>query len=128
FPISDMVKKGWIPARTPIEEKVSELFNFFGISNHTAWEDYYFNQQLKVAFRISLAHTKEPYAISAWLRKGELQAAELPAKPYDEKRFKEALPEIKDIMAKHPDNFFKQLQELCLEAGVKVVHTPCIKK
>src|SRR5690606_13016832 len=28
FPISDMVKKGWIPARTPIEEKVSELFNF----------------------------------------------------------------------------------------------------
>lgn len=128
FPIADMVKKGWLPAKTTIEEKTSELLAFFSISNHAAWEDYYFNQQLKVAFRISLAHTKEPYAISAWLRKGELQAAELPAKPYDEKNFKEALPEIKSIMAKHPDNFFKQLQELCLEAGVKVVHTPCINK
>lgn len=128
FPIADMVKKNWLPAKTTIEEKTSELLAFFSISNHTAWEDYYIKQQLKVRFRISLAHTKEPYAISAWLRKGELQANELPTKPYEEKDFKEALPEIKSIMAKHPENFFKQLQELCLEAGVKVVHTPCINK
>jgi addiction module HigA family antidote len=128
FPITDMIKKGWLPSKTTLEEKTSALLTFFSISNHTAWEDYYFNQQLKVAFRISLAHTKEPFAISAWLRKGELQAAELPTKPYNEKSFKDALPAIKSIMAKHPDNFFKQLQSLCLEAGVKVVHTPCINK
>jgi addiction module HigA family antidote len=128
FPINEMVKKGWLHAKTTLEEKTSELLVFFGISKYTAWEDYYLNQQLKVAFRIYLAHTKEPYAISAWLRKGELQAAELPSQPYNEKKFKEALPEIKRIMAKHPDNFFKQLQALCLEAGVKVVHTPCINK
>jgi HTH-type transcriptional regulator / antitoxin HigA len=128
FPIHDMVKKGWLPPKTTIEEKTSELLAFFSISNHNAWEDYYLKQQLKVAFRISLAHTKEPYAISAWLRKGELQAAELPTKTYEEKDFKDVLPEIKSIMAKHPDNFFKQLQLVCLEAGVKVVHTPCINK
>jgi len=128
FPIADMVKKGWIPAKSTIEEKTSELLAFFSISNHSAWEGYYINQQLKVAFRISLAHTKEPYAISAWLRKGELQAAELPTKPYSEKGFKDALPQIRSIMAKHPENFFKLLQALCLEAGVKVVHTPCICK
>lgn len=128
FPISDMVKKGWLPVKTTIQEKTSELLAFFSISNHTAWEDYYFNQQLKVAFRISLAHTKDPYAISAWLRKGELQAASLQAQPYNEKNFKNALPEIKNIMAKHPENFFEQLQNICLEAGVKVVHTPCINK
>ncbi|MDX2250017.1 MAG: HigA family addiction module antitoxin [Bacteroidia bacterium] len=128
FPIADMVKKGWLPAKTTIEEKTSELLAFFSISNHTAWEDYYFNQQLKVAFRISLAHTKEPYAISAWLRKGELQAAELTARPYDEKSFKGKLAEIKNLMAKHPENFFKLLQDTCLSTGVKVVHTPCINK
>lgn len=128
FPITDMVKKRWLPAKTTIEEKTSELLSFFSISNHTAWEDYYFNQQLKVAFRISLAHTNEPYAISAWLRKGELQAAELPTKPYNAKDFKDVLPEIKSIMAKHPESFFKLLQTRCLEAGVKVVHTPCISK
>jgi addiction module HigA family antidote len=128
FPINEMVKKGWLPAKTTMEEKTSELLAFFGISKYTAWEDYYLNQQLKVAFRISLAYTKERYAISAWLRKGELQAAELPNKDYDEKKFKDALPEIKSLMAKHPDDFCKKLREICLDAGVKVVYTPCIKK
>jgi addiction module HigA family antidote len=127
FPFADMVKKGWVSKKNSNEEKTAELLSFFGISSYTAWENYYLNQQLKVAFRISLAHTKEPYAISAWLRKGELQARELPSKNYDEKKFKDALPEIKSLMAKHPDNFFKKLQEICIEAGVKVVHTPCIK-
>lgn len=128
FPIADMVKKGWIPAKSSIAEKTSALLAFFSISNHSAWEDYYLNQQLKVTFRISLAHTKEPHAISAWLRKGELQAAELPTKAYNEKKFKDALPAIKSIMATHPANFFELLQTICLEAGVKVVHTPCINK
>lgn len=128
FPLADMTKKSWLPRVATIEEKTMEILAFFGFSNHTAWEDYYFNQQLKVAFRISLAQTKEPYAISAWLRKGELQAAELAANDYSEKKFREVLPALKSIMAKHPDGFFNQLQSICLEAGVKVVHTPCINK
>jgi HTH-type transcriptional regulator / antitoxin HigA len=83
---------------------------------------------LKVAFRISLAHTNEPYAISAWLRKGDLQAAELPTNTYSEKRFKEILPEIRTLMATQPTDFFVQLQTKCLKAGVKVVYTPCLPK
>lgn len=128
FPLTDMIKKGWLPQVTTIEEKTMEMLAFFSFSNHTAWEDYYFNQQLKVAFRISLAHIKEPFAISAWLRKGELQAVELQVGEYSEKKFKEALPKLKAIMANHPEDFFHQLQSICSEAGVKVVHTPCINK
>ncbi len=128
FPLADMIKKGWLPQVSTIQEKTMEILSFFGFSNHTAWEDYYFNQQLKVAFRISLAQTKEPYAISAWLRKGELQATALIANNYSEKKFKEALPALKSIMAHHPEGFFHQLQAICLAAGVKVVHTPCLTK
>lgn len=128
FPLADMIKKGWLGPVNSMQEKTNELLAFFGFSNHSAWEDYYFRQQLKVAFRISLAQTKEPYAISAWLRKGELQAAGLEAGEYSEKKFKDALPQIKSIMATHPEDFFSQLQRICLEAGVKVVHTPCINK
>jgi addiction module HigA family antidote len=128
FPLADMIKKGWLPQANTIQEKTMGILAFFGFSNHIAWENYYFKQQLKVAFRISLAQTKAPYAISAWLRKGELQAAELEANDYSEKKFKEALPQIKAIMANHPNGFFNKLQGICLEAGVKVVHTPCINK
>jgi hypothetical protein len=128
FPLTDMVNKGWLPQVSSIQEKTMELLAFFGFSNHKAWEEYYFKQQLKVAFRISLSQTQEPFAISAWLRKGELQAAELEANDYSEKKFKEILPALKSIMAKHPHGSLIQLQQICLEAGVKVVQTPGIKK
>lgn len=130
FPLSDMIKKGWlqIPSNSTLRDKTSAILAFFGFANHTVWEEYYFNQNLKLAFRISLVHTKEPYAISAWLRKGELQAGELQATPYSEKAFKAALHRIKNLMSAHPDDFFVQLQGICLEAGVKVVYTPCLPK
>jgi addiction module HigA family antidote len=128
FPYADMVKCGWLHAQSKAEEKVAELFHFFGVSSPNAWKDYFFNQQLKIAFRISLAHTKEPYAISAWIRQGEIQASQLKCGEYAETEFKKALKEIKTIMAKQPDGFFEQLQKQCLACGVKVVYTPCIKK
>jgi len=128
FPLAQMVKFGWLNALPSKQEMAAQLLAFFGVASHKAWEDYYCNQQLKVAFRISLAHTKEPYAISAWLRKGELSAQQIQAKPYSEKTFKEILPEIKSVMTEQPDDFFHQLQDICLKAGVKVVHTQFLPK
>ncbi|HEX6847101.1 MAG TPA: ImmA/IrrE family metallo-endopeptidase, partial [Chitinophagaceae bacterium] len=128
FPIRDMINKKWLPDTSTIHEKTAALLSFFGFANHIAWDDYYCKQELKVAFRISLANTNEPYAISAWLRKGELQAAELNSKEYTDKKFKETLTEVKSLMADHPNNFFQKLQTLCLDAGVKVVHTPTLPK
>jgi addiction module HigA family antidote len=124
FPLAEMIKKGWLTPLNTIEEKTMEMLAFFGFATHTAWENYYFHQQLKFAFRISLAQTNDSYAISAWLRKGELQAAELEAKEYSEKKFKDALTELKSIMINQTAGFFIPLQIFCLEAGVKVVHVP----
>ena len=126
FPLSDMITKGWLPERSTIEEKTMELLAFFGFSNHNAWEEYYFYQQLKVAFRISLAQTKEPFAISAWLRRGELQAANLNANKFSEKKFIAALQKLKSISSNPLKDSFQFVQTICLEAGVKVTYTPCI--
>lgn len=128
FPLAEMIKKAWLPVCKTMEEKTMALLSFFSISTPEAWEDYYLKQQLKVAFSISLAHTNEPFAISAWLRKGELQAAELTSKPYSEKGFKELLPELKSLMANQPADYLNQLQLICSKAGVKVVYTPCLPK
>jgi addiction module HigA family antidote len=128
FPIADMMKKGWVPEVFTIREQAAAMLVFFGIANHRAWEQYYFNQQLKIAFRISLKHTKDPYTISAWLRKGELQAAKLTTNGYSEKSFKDAMGQLTRIMLYDPEENFEQLQSICLEAGVKVVHTPGLPK
>ncbi|MCG8307575.1 MAG: ImmA/IrrE family metallo-endopeptidase [Cytophagales bacterium] len=126
FPYADMAKLGWVNATRKSVEKVEYLFKFFSIGNKNAFEDYYFNQKLKVSFRVSLAYTKKPYAFAAWLRQGELQAADLNDVLYNEKTLVRNLPRLKELMANQPEDFFKQLQCICLEAGVKVVYTPCL--
>ena len=128
FPCTKMTQLGWLPKTEAHEQKVEALLYFFGISGHQAWDDFYCGLKLKVSFRISLAHSREPYAISAWLRQGELEAAKLVAPSYNAKTFKTNLESIKKVMAEHPDDFFPILQQLCLEAGVKVVYTPCLPK
>jgi plasmid maintenance system antidote protein VapI len=128
FPLTEMIKKGWLPPVTTIQEKTTAMFFFFSVASHTAWESYYLKQQLKVAFRISLEKTREPYAISVWLRQGELQAMELKAKPYSEMKFKAALAKLKSISTNYSDQHLDKVQEICLKAGVKVVYTPPINK
>lgn len=128
FPYSKMANLGWVLPTRNIEEKVVALFDFFGVSNQRAWESYYYNQELKVNFRISLAHTNESMAVAAWLRQGELLAKQIEAPEYNAIKFKNSIDEIKTIMAKHPKGFFEDLQNICKSAGVKVVYTPCLPK
>ena len=129
FPYADMVNQGWVEKKTVQEEKTAVILNFFGVSSPNAWENYYMNQQLKVAFRISLATTKEPYAISAWLRRGELQASETyVAGEYSDKLLRSMIPAMKDLMRRKPADFPIQLQALCAKCGIKLIYTPCLKK
>ena len=128
FPLSQMITFGWLEKMNSRKEMASQLLAFFGIATPNAWEEYYYNQQLKVAFRISLKQTKGSYAISAWLRKGEISAQQIHVTPYSEKTFKESLPEMKTLMALQPEDFFQKLQEMCLKAGVKVIYIPFIPK
>jgi HTH-type transcriptional regulator / antitoxin HigA len=128
FPLKEMIKLSWVPDVKSEFEKTAALFNFFGVASHKAWENYYLDQKLKVAFRISLSGTKQPEAISAWLRRGEILAESLPSIGYDKSAFEDALVEIKKIMAKHPKDFAAKLQTTALKAGVKVVYTPCLPK
>ena len=128
FPYATMANFGWVPLTRKIEEKVDALFQFFGLSGKTAWDDYYYEQKLKVCFRVSLKQTAESHAVSAWLRQGEIVAADLNVPTYNSKIFKRKLRRIKILMVNHPERFFIQLQELCRQAGVKVVYTPCLPK
>ena len=129
FPYSEMVKRAWIaPGKTP-EEKVRNLFEFFGVSTERAWANYYLNQQLKLAFRISLSSAKDPHAMSAWLRQGELQAKDEGLKiPFNEKKLKATLPAMKQLMANDPDDFFFQLKALCRSCGIVLIATPTLPK
>lgn len=127
FPLAELVKAGWIPAVKTIEEKAHALLSFFGFSNFEAWHAYYCDKQLKVAFRISLHGTKNPHALSAWLRQGELQAKNIEVQEYSDKKIKNSLHLFKEIMFAQTADFFGELQNLCAQHGVALVLTPCVK-
>ncbi|RLD19092.1 MAG: addiction module antidote protein, HigA family, partial [Bacteroidetes bacterium] len=49
FPVAAMARCGWIARKTTWRDKAAELLEFLGFATHLAWEEYYFNQQLKIA-------------------------------------------------------------------------------
>jgi plasmid maintenance system antidote protein VapI/Zn-dependent peptidase ImmA (M78 family) len=128
FPYAEMAKYGWVEPSRNIEEKCIYLFEYFGISTHTAWNKLYLESELKIAAYASLKHTQEPHSISAWLRKGELQARDISAPEYNLTEFKKSLYALKELMANQPVNFFEELQHICLKSGVKVFYTPRLPK
>jgi HTH-type transcriptional regulator/antitoxin HigA len=49
-------------------------------------------------------------------------------KEYSEKRLRELIPIMKGLCSEHPEDFSTKLQEICAEAGVKLIYTPCLPK
>jgi len=129
FPLSEMMKFGWIEfEKNNIIEQFNAILSFFRVSSIDAFEQFYNINNTSVAFRMSGSNTKSPYSINVWLRQGILQANELETSEYNAKKFRESLPNIKSLMACQPNDFFDVLQKMCVDCGVKLVHTPCLPK
>lgn len=129
FPIKEMTKLGWIPRHQAHSLTVATMLSFFAVATPEEWRSVYIGEQLQASYyRISLAHVTQQGALSAWLRKGELQAKELKLSQFNRKKFVESLPLIKSLAQKHPADFKDQLQNICAQTGVAVVFTPCLPK
>lgn len=128
FPIHIMRKFGWLPNTNEKHVLVDSMLKFFGLASPSEWEYIYVKAKVSVAFRVSLAHTQSPHAISAWLRRGEIQAKEIEIAEFDKKKFKDALAEIKELAFLMPDDFTHQLQSICARCGVALVFTQNLPK
>lgn len=128
FPIDEMRKLGWLPNTKEKHLVVDKLLKFFSVASAEEWKRIYLDKQVSVAFKISLAHTQSPHAISAWLRQGELQAKELDIAEFDKKKFKEAMTEMKELAFLMPEDFTQTLQNMCATCGVALVFTENLPK
>jgi addiction module HigA family antidote len=128
FPVNEMRKFGWLPDTREKHILVDSLLKFFCVASPDEWNRIYMDEEVSVAFRVSLAHTQSPHSISAWLRKGEIQAKEINIAEFDKKKFKDALTKIKELAFVMPKDFIQQLQNICAQCGVAVVFTPNLPK
>jgi HTH-type transcriptional regulator / antitoxin HigA len=115
FPLRELRKRGRIKERSESPHLVEELLGFLGIAHPSQWKDP------QVAYRKSQKFESDPFALSAWLREGELFAQDVECAPYDEDRFLQVLQQARSLTRGKPGEWWPKLQELAASAGVAVV-------
>jgi HTH-type transcriptional regulator/antitoxin HigA len=115
FPIAELRKRGLLPKQADGAELVEQLLGFLGIAQPSQWRDP------QVAYRKSQKFESDAFALTAWLREGELQANEVFCNAYDEDEFLHALQDIRSLTREDPEKWWPALQERCARAGVAVV-------
>jgi Zn-dependent peptidase ImmA (M78 family) len=80
------------------------------------WKDATFGN---TAFR--KAKKSNEYALSAWLRCGQLAGEQAECQPYDADAFRSALAKIRSLTSLPPSHFQSALTATCKECGVAVV-------
>jgi HTH-type transcriptional regulator/antitoxin HigA len=126
IPVSAMVKFGWVQKHKEAKSQLISVLRFFGIASADQWDDMWPN--LNVAYRQHSHHEVYPEAVSAWLRRGEIEASNIHTEPYDRARFRHALDEIRGLTTQSPSLFIPKMKKLCGEAGVAVVFVPALPK
>ena len=125
-PVNAMAQLGWIP-ETPVKvSQLEEVLRFFGVASPQQWAAVWREHQ--VAYRQTQRFEACAESVSAWLRKGEIQARQIPCAPFDKKRFHEALETIRGLTREEPRAFQPRLVELCASSGVAVVFVPELPK
>lgn len=122
FPIKDMLSNGWI--REIKGDAVNALLQYFGVSSPKGWETFYMKGALKVAFRLPLEGTQDPYALSAWLRQGEIQAMQTYVEgKYSPAALRKVLPLLRAYHDLPPQDMMDQISETLSGVGVKIFFT-----
>lgn len=122
FPISDMVKFGWIPNINRSVSKVAECLRFFDVASIDAWQNNFGNAVNMAAFRTSNTFSADTASVAAWLRQGEIESKSIACLDWDLVRFQEAIPKLRNLTRKNdPKLFIPLLKSICAECGVAVV-------
>jgi HTH-type transcriptional regulator/antitoxin HigA len=117
-----MVKQGLIADKPDQMGTLYALLKFFGIASPEQWSSVWKESAFKnasLAFRKSKKSNE--YALSAWLRCGQIAAEQSTCVEYRPDSLKHALREIRKLTVLPPEEFQPLLSEFCGRCGVVVV-------
>jgi HTH-type transcriptional regulator/antitoxin HigA len=115
FPIKELEKRHLIPRGAKGDRLVAALLKFLGVAGPKQWESP------TVAYRKSEKFVSDEFALSAWLRVGEIEARDIDCKPFDADKFRDALDQSRSLTRESPERWETELVQLCADAGVAVV-------
>jgi HTH-type transcriptional regulator / antitoxin HigA len=121
-PYRAMVKLGWIPEHREKASQLEEVLRFFAVASPSSWDGVWGAES--PAFRRSSAFESKPGSVAAWLRKGELEAAQQKPGEYNADKFKRALERVRLLTRQLPNDFASMVIQECNDAGVCVAFVP----
>jgi len=123
FPYREMAALGWVEQTLDPMERVRQLLKFFGVSRLEV-----LSEVQSVAYRRSQSRRASPEALAAWLRKGELEGAEVETRPFHARSLRAALERMREMTQWPPAEFQQPLCDLCADCGVALVFVPHLPK
>jgi addiction module HigA family antidote len=118
LPYNDMAKRGWVPRETRPVVRVEHALGFFGVSSLAVVPVIE-----GAAFRKQHRKPADPWALAAWLRRGEIGRDRAVA-AYSGGAVRECLPSLRSLTLEPPGVWGGRLIELCAGVGVVVVFVP----
>lgn len=126
LPVAELVKRGLIAKGRADAERVREVCAFFGVANVEAWRDLW--QQPAAAYRASKAFAKNPGAVAAWLRIGEIEGSKVGCEQFSKSALRALLPELRSLTNEaDPSVWVPAVQERFRRVGVAFVVEPEIR-
>ncbi len=123
FPVAQMIKQDWIAKRRNPTDQLDSVLQFFGIASPAQWK-----VASKIAYRQAARFEANSYALSAWLRRGEIEALEMDIPNFNRAAFRQALNRARELTREQPEVFQPQLIRDCAQAGVALVFVPELPK
>jgi HTH-type transcriptional regulator/antitoxin HigA len=122
FPISELIRRGWIHYRDEEVDQVEELLAYLGIASpelsESFWLDSYPPLQDSPSFKTA------PGSVMSWLRQGELVAGQTQCDPFDADALGKLLEEFRGQTQAQVEEFYPALRQGFAQAGVAVCIVP----
>lgn len=119
FPINEMKKLGWLPAKTNVHNVIENIKSFFNIKTANEWNNKYFKFNAAAAFRTSPTYASNPAAVTAWLRWAEIKAGNVECSDWNVDILKSNIQNMRKLTRRRdPALFIPDLQRICSNCGI----------
>lgn len=126
FPIWELKNRNALPNTTDNRALADGLCQFFGIGTPMAFDGLVKN--MAVQHRKAKSEDVSACHVWSWLMLGEIKAAQTNLPEFSEKKFLDAVLEIRSLTTEPPQVFEPKMKQLCHQAGVAVVFEKPITK
>lgn len=119
----ELAKLGLVEKTTKYKDKIINLRKYLGVSSIE-----YYPLEASACYRKSDKHVASAYKLSAWIRKGEIDAKRIDTVKFNLTKLKSILPELRKLTTEDPSVYSLKLQNLLSQAGIALVYFHHLEK